>query len=69
MKLYFNIVKFLTNVVIDSSVSVFIMIIYLGNAVHLWRFDPTTRKLYISRSILFLKEQVCLSLYCQTDAL
>ncbi|KAG8189023.1 hypothetical protein JTE90_025466 [Oedothorax gibbosus] len=28
-----------------------------GNAVHLWRFDSTMKKLYISRSILFLKEQ------------
>ncbi|GFY76137.1 uncharacterized protein TNIN_154851 [Trichonephila inaurata madagascariensis] len=33
-----------------------------GNAVHLWRFDPTSRKLYISRSILFLKDQNSVSL-------
>lgn len=28
-----------------------------GNAIHLWRYDFSSRKLYISRSILFLKEQ------------
>ncbi|UYV64745.1 hypothetical protein LAZ67_3001842 [Cordylochernes scorpioides] len=27
-----------------------------GNALHLWRFDPSCRKLYISRSVLFLRE-------------
>ncbi|XP_064477100.1 uncharacterized protein LOC135390990 isoform X1 [Ornithodoros turicata] len=28
-----------------------------GNAIHLWRLDPNTRKLYVSRSLLFLREQ------------
>lgn len=28
-----------------------------GNAIHLWRYDLQSRNLYISRSILFLKEQ------------
>lgn len=28
-----------------------------GNAVHFWRHDYTTRKLYIAQSVLFLREQ------------
>ncbi|GIZ02723.1 uncharacterized protein CEXT_805831 [Caerostris extrusa] len=42
---------------------------YLGNAVHLWRFDPASRKLYISRSILFLKEQDYQDVQFQLDNL
>ncbi|PRD29977.1 UNVERIFIED_CONTAM: hypothetical protein NCL1_27794 [Trichonephila clavipes] len=42
---------------------------YLGNAVHLWRFDPTSRKLYISRSILFLKDQDYQDVQFQLDNL
>ncbi|GIZ02725.1 uncharacterized protein CEXT_805832 [Caerostris extrusa] len=40
-----------------------------GNAVHLWRFDPASRKLYISRSILFLKEQDYQDVQFQLDNL
>ncbi|XP_023231833.1 uncharacterized protein LOC111631759 isoform X1 [Centruroides sculpturatus] len=40
-----------------------------GNAIHLWRFDPSTRKLYISRSVLFLKEQDYREVQIQLEAL
>ncbi|XP_035208781.1 uncharacterized protein LOC118183374 isoform X2 [Stegodyphus dumicola] len=40
-----------------------------GHAVHLWRFDSTLRKLYISRSILFLKDQDFQEVQVQLDNL
>jgi len=40
-----------------------------GNAIHLWRFDLATRKLYISRSILFLKEQEYKDIRLQLEVL
>nr|XP_042908897.1 uncharacterized protein LOC107443204 isoform X2 [Parasteatoda tepidariorum] len=40
-----------------------------GNAVHFWRFDGSMRKLYISRSILFLKDQDYQDLQVQLDNL
>ncbi|XP_054714275.1 uncharacterized protein LOC129223919 [Uloborus diversus] len=40
-----------------------------GNAIHLWRFDPSTKKLYISRSVLFLKEQDYQDVQFQLDNL
>lgn len=29
-----------------------------GNAIHLWRYDTSTKRLFISQSVLFLREQV-----------
>lgn len=40
-----------------------------GNAIHLWRFDTASRKLYISRSILFLKDQEYQDIRNQLDQL
>lgn len=28
-----------------------------GNAIHLWRYDTSTKRLFISQSVLFLREQ------------
>ncbi|GAB6031674.1 hypothetical protein CHUAL_009428 [Chamberlinius hualienensis] len=40
-----------------------------GNAIHLWRFDCSTRRLYISRSILFLREQEFIDIRNQMEYL
>lgn len=36
----------------------FFLHICAGNAIHLWRYDTSTKRLFISQSVLFLREQV-----------
>ncbi|KAH9367025.1 hypothetical protein HPB48_021384 [Haemaphysalis longicornis] len=35
-----------------------------GHAIHMWRYDPASKRLFISQSVLFLREQ-CVDSRCQ----